>query len=276
LSGGTPDLELVAYGETIEPYVVFGTSILRYVREGRWKYIHKVEPELFDVARDPAELKNLAASHPEIVERLRTRLFRLIGDAPSGPDDSRTSIDPATAEQLEALGYLAAAPTEPLDDEVALLELLGVDPMELTGDVRLLAEAAGFTKTKIFDKSAERYRVLVERHPESVPLLSKLAASLEEIGADEERFALLPRLMELSPEEPGAYIGLAHLTFKRGDQPEAERLLLEALTVEPCSPGARATLAHLAAMEGDHREQIRLLKEGVDECSIAGGGILNS
>jgi tetratricopeptide (TPR) repeat protein len=145
----------------------------------------------------------------------------------------------------------------------------------LAGDVRLLAEAAGFTKTKIFDKSAERYRVLVERHPDSVPLLTKLAASLEEIGADEERFALLPRLMALAPEEPGAYIGLAHLTFKRGDQPEAERLLLEALRVEPCSPGARATLAHLAAVKGDHRGQIRLLKEGVDQCNIA-DGFLNS
>ena len=167
LEGASQDLELVGYGESIEPHVTFGTSILRYVREGRWKYIHKVEPELFDLMTDPGETDNLAAAHPEIVERLRVRLSKLIETAPAKPDDAETAIDAETAAQLEALGYFAAAPAKALDDEVALLELDGDDPTSKVPDIAMLAEASGFHRFKRFEESAEGFRELAERNPES-------------------------------------------------------------------------------------------------------------
>jgi arylsulfatase A-like enzyme len=47
------------------------------VREGSWKLIEWREGdtlELFDLAADPGELKNLVTEHPEIVARLRAKL----------------------------------------------------------------------------------------------------------------------------------------------------------------------------------------------------------
>jgi uncharacterized sulfatase len=47
------------------------------VREGRWKYLRGGAREyLFDIETDREEKHNLAANHPEIVERLQTKLVR--------------------------------------------------------------------------------------------------------------------------------------------------------------------------------------------------------
>ncbi len=63
------------------------------VRQGKWKFIppsngpkkniptnselgNAPEPQLYDLATDPGELKNVASDHPEIVGRLRNELQR--------------------------------------------------------------------------------------------------------------------------------------------------------------------------------------------------------
>lgn len=51
---------------------------VRAARDAKWKMIEPegAEPMLFDVDADPGETTDLAARHPEIIERLRTRLDR--------------------------------------------------------------------------------------------------------------------------------------------------------------------------------------------------------
>jgi arylsulfatase A-like enzyme len=46
---------------------------LESFREGRWKLHLAATPELYDLAPDAGEAKNVAADHPEIVERLAAR-----------------------------------------------------------------------------------------------------------------------------------------------------------------------------------------------------------
>jgi arylsulfatase A-like enzyme/Tfp pilus assembly protein PilF len=275
MNGESLDLELVGYGESIEPYIVFGTSVLRFVRKGKWKYIHKVNPELFDLTSDPGELENLSTVHPEVVERLRTELSVLIERAPQQASGALTAIDPATAAQLEALGYMAEAPNEALGDEAELLEVSGVDPSTLTEDMRLIANATGFKLTRKFEESAEEYRAVIERNPDSVLLLMRLNHILSILGDDDERFEVLTRVIELAPETAPAYSDLAHIVFKRGDSAEAERLLAVSLSLDPCTASPRATLAYLAAQRNDHGRHLQLLKEGIDQCPPE-DGILNN
>jgi arylsulfatase A-like enzyme len=275
MKGESLDLELVGYGESIEPHVVFGASVLRFVRKGQWKYIHKVEPELFDLTGDPGELENLSSVHPEVVERLRAELSALIEGAPEQATGARTAIDPKTAAQLEALGYMAAAPNKALGDEMALLEVSGVDPRALTDDMELVANAEGFRLTEKFEESAATYRAVIERNPDSVPLMMRLNPVLSRLGEDDERFEILTRVIELAPETAPAYSDLAHIVFKRGDPTEAERLLAVSLSIEPCTASPRATLAYLAARRSDHGRHLQVLKEGIDQCPRE-DGILNN
>jgi tetratricopeptide (TPR) repeat protein len=249
--------------------------VLRFVRKGQWKYIHKVNPELFDLTVDSAELEDLSTAHPEIVEQLRAELSALIEGAPDQASGARTAIDRETAAQLEALGYMAAAPAKALDDEMALLEVSGVDPSTLTEDMKLVANAEGLKLTRKFEEAAVKFRAVTERNPDSITLLMRLTHVLNKLGEDDERFEVLTRVIEISPETAPAYNDLAHIVFKRGDPAEAERLLAASLSIDPCTASPRATLAFLAAQRGDHGRHLQLLKEGIDRCPPM-DGILNN
>jgi tetratricopeptide (TPR) repeat protein len=275
MEGESLDLGLVGYGESIEAHIVFGASVLRFVRKGKWKYIHKVEPELFDLTGDPGELENLSSTRPEVVERLRAELSALIEEAPEQVSGARTAIDPATAAQLEALGYMAAAPSKALGDEMAALEVSGVDPSALTDDMELVATAEGFKLTRKFEESAATYRAVIERNPDSVLLMMRLNFILSLLGEADERFEILTRVIELAPDTAPAYNDLAHIVYQRGDPAEAERLLATSLSIDPCTASPRATLAYLAAKRNDRGRQLRVLKEGIDQCPPE-DGILNN
>lgn len=66
--------------------------------------------ELYDLSQDPGETRDLSADSPEILARMRERLFHYfryeavpVGDRDAAP---RLAIDPETERQLRALGYL--------------------------------------------------------------------------------------------------------------------------------------------------------------------------
>jgi arylsulfatase A-like enzyme len=79
----------------------------RAVQQGDWK-LHYAHPggalELYDVANDPGERRNLAASAPERSEALRTLLAPHL--RAGGGDAATTQPTKEETEQLRALGYV--------------------------------------------------------------------------------------------------------------------------------------------------------------------------
>ena len=100
-------------GDTEHPLATEAYAIV----EKEWKLIHNVvrppekpEFELFDFYKDPLDQKNVAAAHPEIVERLAKELarWREMARGARLPPDSE-STKGLSAEQLEtlrSLGYV--------------------------------------------------------------------------------------------------------------------------------------------------------------------------
>ncbi len=77
------------------------------VREARWKVVHDRSTdgwELYDVREDPGETRDLAEASPDTLAALRAR-WSDVWSAGAAPDADRADIDPATEEQLRALGY---------------------------------------------------------------------------------------------------------------------------------------------------------------------------
>lgn len=92
-------------------------------RSGRWKLVRMrrvlddgsttIRWSLYDLSQDPGETEDLAGRRPDVVERLRQSLEQLERDqAAEGVEGGRALIDPALAEQLQALGYADFVPGE--------------------------------------------------------------------------------------------------------------------------------------------------------------------
>lgn len=74
------------------------------VIDGDWKAILGPDTaELYDLAADPGETRDLAAAHPERLAAARARLAAWQRGAAAAPDGE--ALDPATRERLRALGY---------------------------------------------------------------------------------------------------------------------------------------------------------------------------
>jgi tetratricopeptide (TPR) repeat protein len=97
------------YFEALSPSLNQGWAPLHGVLSDGLKYVDLPLPELYDLGADPAESRNLAASRPQDMDRLRGLLGRLRADD-RGPQ--RQKEDPATLERLRALGYAAAGQSQ--------------------------------------------------------------------------------------------------------------------------------------------------------------------
>lgn len=67
------------------------------VRDGRWKYLVNYEgsmPQLYDLEKDAAETKNMAADHPEVVQRLHVAVMQWNAELPKDAGDPSFQIDP--------------------------------------------------------------------------------------------------------------------------------------------------------------------------------------
>ena len=85
------------------PHYWWGTRLTPYsvLREGRWKLVHQYATgadELYDLAADPGEARDLAAEHPGRARALRARLFselRRLGAKLPAPNPDADDPGPA-------------------------------------------------------------------------------------------------------------------------------------------------------------------------------------
>jgi choline-sulfatase len=96
----------VVYGESVYPRDTFGWAALRSIRGGRFKYIDAPQAELYDLAQDPGERRNLIASQPAEARALK---LLLAGVAAQSAAAQHSAVSPAAREVLGSLGYTAGA-----------------------------------------------------------------------------------------------------------------------------------------------------------------------
>ena len=101
-----------------EERYLMGKPILLSLREGEYKYIFtkvfkdnivvksKID-QLFDLQKDPEELRNIANQRSEIVKRMKGKMDLLIKHMKETSLPSvKTRVDEKTKDQIRALGYI--------------------------------------------------------------------------------------------------------------------------------------------------------------------------
>jgi arylsulfatase A-like enzyme/Tfp pilus assembly protein PilF len=94
------------YSETYYPRFHFGWSDLHSLVDGNDHYIRAPQPELYDLASDPGEKKNVIEENRRATVKLRAAIEPFVKEA-----EAPTNIDPEEAKKLAALGYVGSTVT---------------------------------------------------------------------------------------------------------------------------------------------------------------------
>jgi tetratricopeptide (TPR) repeat protein len=229
------------YSESFAPLLDFGWSSLRSIRTREWKYIDAPTPELYAIASDPAESRNLAGERPTEAKDLAARVAAFSGPELLATADAARA-DPEAARRLRALGYAsgssstsAGARRDPKDGRALAARLATIASGELRG-AELEAALEAVLREDAANAQANlrlgHLRIVQGRCPEAEPLFTRaIRANLP--GAD-------------------AHLGLATCLGARGAVAEALKLLSDADAREPGNPVVLANLGiGLAAMQQD-------------------------
>ena len=229
------DLGLVAYVETLAPFLDYRYSPLRGIRDGRWKYILAPTPELYDLVVDPGETENVHDREPEVVARMRATLEELIRSSQPVTDVLAQAPDQEEVARLQELGY--GGGSEDLSD-LAGLEPTGADPKDRIQQMSLAATALRVFHDRNYPTAERMYATLLQSDPDNTLFLGKHADCLLALGRVPEAEAQYVRLIELDADNVGALQRLARSSAARGDLPVAAGYLEQVVRIRPQDPAA--------------------------------------
>jgi arylsulfatase A-like enzyme/tetratricopeptide (TPR) repeat protein len=261
--------DLPTYIESRHLNDLFGWSPFLGVETGAWKYIRAPRPELYDLSRDPGELRNVHAEHPEIVTELDDMLVGfLTGAGDASPDTEPAELDAAMIEKLASLGYFGRAQTTAETSVAAGGDL--IDPKDVW-DTYLLYQKAFVASS--YSRSQELRDALVslyERLPDNGTVRLLLAKSYMAGGEHARAMPILEEDLTTSPDDHFLNLSLGIVYAQLGRYEQAERCLAKVLEVQPQAPKALGTLGsiHMSRTEYDRAEELFAAVLALDDADI--------
>jgi len=209
----------------------FGWSGLTSIRSGNIKLIRGATSEMFDLARDPNETRNIIDDRRRLYGQLGKRLDAIGATAIAATG----TVDAETRAKLASLGYVAPG---------AAARGSGRDPREMAPLFRRYEEAQA--KNSIADLEQ-----LVSKDPANPVFRSTLARAVKLHGAIDRAIALNREAVALSPADPDAWYNLASALQERGRTAEARQVAIEAIRLDPHRPDAHNILGIADIETGD-------------------------
>ena len=205
------------YAESLYPRIHLGWSELRTLIGADYQYIQAPKPELYDIAKDPAETDNVLMTDRRTYAAMRDALGTY-----GAQIDLPSHIDPEESKKLTALGYLgSSAPQQsgPLPDPKDGISQVN----EMIAATRLMHEGK-------LDDAVAAYRALLQKNPRLSDAWNQLGEALETSGRLDEAAAAYRKAIELTPElatEFGMKLGAVLLKLDRLDEAEQHARLGE-------------------------------------------------
>jgi choline-sulfatase len=276
------------YSESLYPHAHFGTSALRTLSVGHYKYIQAPRPEFYDLVQDPKEERDLYESQKSTALAFRNRLQLLRTRYRSKRDSASGAQRPEAIERLRTLGYLGGGePRASTSDS-------GVDPKDRVADYEeygraIALAAAGHLSVsndrleKLLDKdpglldvrislglnqqklgrhteAAESFKAVLKQNPYSVVAHFDLAVSEHLLNRQEEAVTDLEATLALAPYYVRAEEMLASLYLDSKDYERARTHFNHLIQFDPASYAANYNLGALDCMQGNWQEGDRHLR----------------
>lgn len=218
----------VAYAESLVPYLDFGWSELRALVDGDHKYIAAPEPELYDLAADPGETRNLVDVDVERADAMADRLADLIGDD-DVTEASGVAVDAGDVAALQALGYLAGGGSAG--------DRRDIDPKDMMGTYETFVDSLNASVAAIDEgRFGDANDILVELDElvaDSYIVHYYFGRLALEAGDPANAVVVLERALELNPSYLPTYTMLANALHAAGDSAAALELVEQGRAMFP-------------------------------------------
>jgi len=242
------------YAETRYP-AVFGWSPLAALRRRELKYIASPKPEVYDLARDPGETRNLT-DRSDLQKGFAARLAAIEAGAVAAP---RGAPDAETRARLASLGYTAGSPPPPPRRDPSSAP----DPQRMVDLFQRYERAHNQLKGGEVEPALASLEELVGADPHNPVFRGELARAFRERGELGRAVPLYRQAAADAPDDPEAWYNLAATLQEAGRTEEARGALERALHLDPARPEAHNTLALSLLAENRPEEALRELQAAV-------------
>jgi arylsulfatase A-like enzyme/Tfp pilus assembly protein PilF len=234
------------FAESLYPRAA-GWHPLTVLAAERWKLISSSETELYDVAADPGESRNVAADHPLVVQGMQAQARKIASEAASVAAGD-TAVSPESAERLRALGYVSGATRSTAVDSSA------PNPARTIAAWTAFEHALASVNAGRSSVALPALQALARQHPKGLVFQTTLARALQESGDPAAAVAVYKAAVATWPADATLFHDLAVAARAAGNREEAMRAEQAALTLEADSPAALNGLGLLHADAGRARE----------------------
>jgi choline-sulfatase len=244
-----------SYLETRLPWIFFGWSPLRGIRERDWKLIEAPRPELYDLASDPAEQRNLFERRPEQARRLRA----LLGEVEQRPATGSSGLaDEEALARLRALGYVGAGG----DDNEVPAGL--ADPKDRLALRDRLQEGEQLLEAGRYIEAVQVFDEVLAIEPDSRFAVLRSGVALLKSGRIEQAIPRLERSTALDPDRAEARYALADALMRSGSFDRAAAQWREVVRLQPRRSDAWFNLGAAASRSGADGEALAAYRKAVE------------
>jgi arylsulfatase A-like enzyme/Tfp pilus assembly protein PilF len=242
------------YGETFLPRLHFNWSELRGAENTKYHFIDAPKPELYDVGKDPGELHNLFADKKAVSEEMRAKLVAMIREYSAGQElAEKTTLDPALAERLKSLGYVAFSGGG--DPAISNRDL--PDPKDRIGAYEEFSDAMSDSQHGRYQESIEKLNALLKTEPNSTPGHYMQGLNLYRLKMFPEAIAEFQKTVRLSPDYALAFFNLGMAQAHAGETDAAIGTLEHTLELDATNFDAAFNLgvAYVQKRDLEHAEE---------------------
>ncbi|HXG71090.1 MAG TPA: sulfatase-like hydrolase/transferase [Gemmatimonadaceae bacterium] len=249
------------YAESLYPRIHLGWSELRSLIGSDYQFIQAPTPELYNLADDPGQIRNIVSSERRTYASMRDEL-----GAYGSRMEPLGQINPEEAKKLAALGYLgsnANAGSGPLPD-----------PKDRITEIAEVVGAAQLARSGHNDEAIDAFRRILSKNGRLADAWNQLGDVLELTGRYEEAAEAYRKAIRATPELAGEFglrLGSVLLRLQKYDEAE-EHAALGEKTNAASSHLLRARIAFA------RKQYVRAEQQAVsaqnDEYSRAGAMVL--
>ncbi len=215
------------YSESLYAHRSFGTSTLRSLRVGEYKYIEAPRPEFYDLTSDPQEAHNLYSTRRTLALTYRDRLQALRARFRPEQSTGPRALSPEAVEALTSLGYVAVSSVRAEATEQ------GPDPKDRIADYEQYGKALILASTGKLTESNARLRSLLARDPGLISVQMSLGVNLQRLGQHREAVERFREVAKRDPLNVLAHFNLGVSQYELKDPEGAIKELEAALALAP-------------------------------------------